>query len=276
MGKTSIINNNKAVAGVIEALLIVALVSIIISTIQLIYVPEIMKQKEADHMENIENQFSFLKAVIDIQSMEKKDVPITSTITLGSKELPYFVTARGFGELFIIGMDENNYKINIDYGAKIIPLTSIKYEALNSYYIDQIYAIEGGCIILQQNDGETVRVEPTINIQNRSAEINIYYDIPIIVSIPGKNYTNGYKNCFIRTNFSNTDDDWISYTNISNINITTDYSQAWYDFFDYLLEENVNLNKGDSYIKITKKSKLINLYYKETYLYAQISPGWIL
>ena len=113
MGKTSIINNNKAVAGVIEALLIVALVSIIISTIQLIYVPEIMKQKEADHMENIENQFSFLKAVIDIQSMEKKDVPITSTITLGSKELPYFVTARGFGELFIIGMDENNYKINI-------------------------------------------------------------------------------------------------------------------------------------------------------------------
>ena len=177
MGKKSLIKNNKAVAGVIEALLIVALVSIIISTIQLIYVPEIMKQREADHMEEIENQFSFLKAVIDIQSMEKKDVPITSTITLGSKELPYFVTARGFGELFIIGQDDSNFKINIDYGAKIIPLTSIKYEALNSYYVDQIYAIEGGCIILQQNDGETVRVEPTINIQNRSSEINIYYDI---------------------------------------------------------------------------------------------------
>jgi hypothetical protein len=276
MGKTSIIKNNNAVAGVIEALLIVALVSIIISTIQLIYIPEIMKQKEADHMEEVENQFSFLKAVIDIQSMEKKDVPITSTITLGSKELPYFVTARGFGELFILGMDDSNFKINIDYGAKIIPLTSIKYEALNSYYIDQIYAIEGGCIILKQNDGETVRVEPTINIQNRTNEINIYYEIPIIVSIPGKNYTNGYKNCFIRTNFSNTDADWISYTNISNINITTDYAQAWYDLFDYLFEDNVYLNKGSSYIKMTKKSKLINLYYKETYLYAQISPGWIL
>lgn len=276
MGKKSLIKNNKAVAGVIEALLIVALVSIIISTIQLIYVPEIMKQREADHMEEVENQFSFLKAVIDIQSMDKQDVPITSTITLGSKELPYFVTARGFGELFIIGQDDSNFEINIDYGAKIIPLTSIKYEALNSYYVDQIYALEGGCIILQQNDGETVRVEPTITIQNRSNEINIFYDIPIIVGIPGKNYTNGYKNCFIRTNFSNTDDDWISYTNISNINITTNYAQAWYDLFEYIFEENVNLNKGSSYIKLTKKSKLINLYYKETYLYAQISPGWIL
>ncbi len=276
MGKNSIIKNDKAVAGVIEALLIVALVSIIISTIQLIYIPEIMKQRESEHMEDIENQFSFLKAVIDIQSMEKKDIPITSTITLGSKELPYFVTARAFGELFIEGKDNSQYEINIDYGAKIIPLTSIRYEALNSYFVDQIYAIEGGCIILKQYDGETVRVEPTVNIQNRTDEINIYYDIPIIVGISGKNYTNGFKNCFIRTNFSNTDEDWISYTNISNINITTNYPTAWFDLFEYLFEGNVNLEKGSSYIEISRYTKLINLYYKETYLYAQISPGWII
>ena len=56
MGKNKVFKDNKAVAGVIEALLIVALVSIIISTIQLIYIPEIMKQKEYDHMEEVENQ----------------------------------------------------------------------------------------------------------------------------------------------------------------------------------------------------------------------------
>ncbi len=276
MGKIKIINDKKAVAGVIEALLLVALVSIIISTIQLIYIPEIMKQRESDHMEEIENQFSFLKAVVDIQSMGKKDVPITSTITLGSRELPYFVTARSFGELTIVGIDNDDYMINIDYGAKKIPLTSIRYEAANSYFVDQIYTIEGGCIILKQNDGETVRVEPTVNIENRSNEINMYYDIPIIIGISGKNQTSGYKNCFIRTNFSNSDNDWISFTNISNINITTEYPQAWYDLLDYLFEENVNLGNGSSYVKITRKNKLINFYYKETYIYAQISPGWII
>jgi hypothetical protein len=276
MGKIKLLKDNKAVAGVIEALLIVALVSIIISTIQLIYIPEIMKQKESDHMEEIENQFSFLKAVVDLQSMQQKDVPITSTITLGSKELPYFVTARSFGELSIIGINNNDFKINIDFGAKIITLTSIRYEAINSYFIDQIYALEGGCIILKQDDGETVRVEPTIKIENRSTEINIYYDIPIIIDITGKNYTSGYQNCFIRTNFSSTDNDWISYTNISNINITTEYPLAWHDLFDYLLDNNVNIEYGPSYVKITKDNKLINLYYKETFLYAQISPGWII
>lgn len=276
MGKIKFLKDNKAVAGVIEALLIVALVSIIISTIQLMYIPEIMKQKESDHMEEVENQVSFLKAVIDIQSMEKKDVPITSTITLGSRELPYFVTARSFGELSIIGINNMDYKINIDYGAKIITLTSIKYEAVNSYFVDQIYAIEGGCIILKQNEGETVRVEPTVKIENRTNEINIYYDIPIIIDISGKNHTSGYKNCFIRTNFSSTDDDWISFTNISNINITTEYPMAWHDLFEYLLNENVNIEHGSFYVKITRKNKVINLYYKETFLYAQISPGWII
>ena len=63
MGKIKVFKDNKAVAGVIEALLIVALVSIIISTIQLIYIPEIMKQKEYDHMEEVENQFSFLTSL---------------------------------------------------------------------------------------------------------------------------------------------------------------------------------------------------------------------
>lgn len=279
MKNRNIIKERKAVAGVIEALLLVALVSIVISTIQLVYIPEIMEQREADHMDDVENQFSFLKAVMDLQSMEEKDTPITSPITLGGRELPYFVTAKAFGELSIIGIDNGNHEINVyygAYGAKKFPLTSIKYEAYNSYFVDQIYALEGGCIIVKQPDGETVRVEPTINIQNRSNEINIYYDIPIIVGISGKNYTSGYKNCFIRTNYSNTDDDFISITNVSSINISTDYSDAWYSLLEYLMEENVNINKGSEYVTVTKKTKEINFYYKATYIYAQISPGWII
>ena len=63
MKKSIFIKNNHAVAGVIEALLIVALVAIIISTIQLVYIPQIMSQREADHMQEISNQFSYIKSV---------------------------------------------------------------------------------------------------------------------------------------------------------------------------------------------------------------------
>ena len=57
---------DQAVAGVIEALLLVALAAIVLSTIQLVYIPDIMEQREADHMDQVDNQFSHLKSVIDL------------------------------------------------------------------------------------------------------------------------------------------------------------------------------------------------------------------
>ena len=275
MKRTKFMRENKAVAGVIEALLMVALVAIVLSMIQLYYIPQIMEQKEADHMDDVTNQFSFLKAMIDFQSITEEDVPISSQITLGSKALPYFVTMPASGQLNVIGMDNDEYKINVGPGIKVFPLTSIKYEAFNFYYVDQIYILEGGCIIVSQSDGEIVRVEPAITVQNQTNDVNIYYEVPIIVGVPGKNATGGYKNCFIRTNYSSSDTNWIPISNISNIQIVTAYPSAWNDLMEELLEENVNITEQPTYVEITRKTKQINLYYKEIYIYAQISPGWI-
>jgi len=273
---------NKAVAGVIEALLMVALVAIVLSMIQLYYIPQIMEQKEADHMDDVTNQFSFLKAMIDFQSMTKEDVPISSPITLGSEALPYFVTMPASGQLNVINNEElYNITVNNDTmpKPKVIPLTSIKYEAFNFYYIDQIYVLEGGCIIVNQSDGETVRVEPTIEVLNLTNNVTIRYDIPIIIGIPGKNTTGGYKNCFVRTNYSYTneglDGNYILISNVSNIRIFTIYTSAWNASMVDLLEEYVNITEQPTYVEITRKNKDINFHYKEIYIYAQISPGWI-
>ena len=170
MKNKKLIKRKDAVAGVIEALLLVALAAIIISTIQLVYIPQMMEQRESDHMDDVENQFSYLKSVIDLQSMVKEDVPISSPITLGSRELPYFVTARAFGQLDIIDIDRTDSKIATDpwmgFPYANIPLTSIKYKAHNSYFVDQTYVLEGGCVIVKQPDGETVKIEPAITKKN--------------------------------------------------------------------------------------------------------------
>jgi len=263
------ISNKTAIAGVIEALLMVALVAIVISIIQVVYIPQVMNQKEADHMDNVANQFSFLKAVVDLQSMTEKDVPISSPITLGSRELPYFVTAKAYGELRIL---DNVGRIEVDY-APIVTLTSIKYEAFNSYFVRQIYVLEGGGIIVKQPDGDPVmRVDPMITVKNETTEIDIYFDIPIIIGVPGKNITSGYEGCFIRTNYSNKIQG--SLTGINSILITTEYPDAWNESLYNFLGDNVNIEKGSNYVEVTEKVKQINLYYKEIYIYAQISPGW--
>ncbi len=290
MKNKKLIKRKDAVAGVIEALLLVALVAIIISTIQLVYIPQIMEQRESDHMDDVENQFSYLKSVIDLQSMVKEDVPISSPITLGSRELPYFVTARAFGQVDIIDIDRTDSKITTDpwmgflYDSKTdIPLTSIKYKAHNSYFIDQTYALEGGCVIVKQPDGETVKIEAGITIKNESTEIKIYYNLPVIDGVSGKNSTCGYKNCFIRTNYS--DQNPIPGGPTTFIKIYTDYLDAWNASLNKLLEEEVEngyiiIEKrpigSEKYVSITPGIKSIYLELTLTYIGAQIGPGTVI
>ena len=211
--------NNTAVAGVIEALLLVALAAVILSIIQYTYVPQIMDQKESEHMDTVANQFSNLKSVIDSQSLmgvlasdeALAYAPMSSSVTLGSKELPYFVSARSFGQIEIIDRYNTGNNIidieppPIDF-LNGIPLTSIKYSATNFYYLDGEsleYILEGGGIILQQIQGGAILVQPAISVSEiDSNTIEINYDIPLFKSIPGKNTTSGYQDCFIRTNYS--------------------------------------------------------------------------
>jgi len=285
MKNKKLIKRKDAVAGVIEALLLVALVAIIISTIQLVYIPQMMEQRESDHMDDTENQFSYLKSVIDLQSMVKEDVPISSPITLGSRELPYFVTARAFGQLDIIDKDRTDDYIQT--GFLNVPLTSIKYKAHNSYFIDQTYALEGGGVIVKQPDGETVKVEPAITKKNESAEIKLYYNIPVITGVSGKNATSGYKNCFIRTNYSYQDTPPGGST--TYIRFYTDYLDAWNSSLNKLLEEEVE----NGYIVIEKRfigplecvsitpsggpsSKNLYIEITLTYIGAQIGPGVVI
>ena len=272
--------NKNAVAGVIEALLLVALVSVVLSTIQLIYIPQTMEQREADHMDEVENQFSFLKSVIDLQSMVSENVPISSPITLGSDELPYFVTARAFGQLDVIDESRTDSKITSDFLLGV-PLTSICYEAFNSYYIDQLYVLEGGSVIVKQPDGETVIIEPSMKFENRSSEIRIYYSLPLLKSVEGKNSNSGYKNRFIRTNYSSK----TTYAGATTfVRIYTDYLDAWNNSLNKMLEEEIKngyiiVRKypiySPQYVSITPGTKNLYLELTVNNIGAQIGPGYI-
>jgi hypothetical protein len=265
---------NQAVAGVIEALLLVALVSIIIATIQLVYIPQVMNEREAEHMDDVSNQFSYMKSMIDIQSITQSDVPMFSMLTLGSDELPYFLTARADGEVKVIAYTTS--KISIDYGSFVFPLTSIVYDARNAYFVDQTYALEGGGIIVKQPEGKPVmRVNPSISITNGSSLVTIYINLPVFSDIPGKNETYGYGStkCVIRTNYSSSSTQPIS--GVSSIQIYTDYTNAWNESLITILEGAAQVSEKTNYVEITKKTKDINVEIKRIQIYAQIGPGWV-
>lgn len=269
---------NHAIAGVIEALLMVALVSIIISMIQLMYIPDIMEQKEADHMDQVSNQFSTIKSMMEMQAITNSSAPVSTMITLGSRELPYLISARSYGQASTRETDESY--ISID-GANpgdpyFYDLTALQYEAFNSYFVDQTYILEGGGLIVEQPNGEPVmRIDPSIIVENGS-EIKIHFNLPIITGLRGKNSTTGFGKCFIRTNWSKGATDVIEGIGISSLNISTMYPNAWNESLYDMLGDNVNYDVGETYVKISKADiRPIYLYLEYYYIFVQIGQGWI-
>jgi hypothetical protein len=277
---------NKAVAGVIEALLMVALVSIVISVVQLVYIPEIMEQRESEHMDLVSNQISSLKSMIDLQGITKSSVPISSMITLGSRDLPYFITVKAIGEVSV--REDPAYKITfLPPGAipsGIIPLTSIQYTADNSYFVDQTYILEGGGLIVQQPDGLPVmRADPSISSKNNTNSISINFDLTHVIASPGKNNTGGDGNCFIRTNYSSNRTYSDEIVRGGHINIYTPYLNAWNESLHNFLgiyEKNEYLNitqfPAQHYIEIEPWKKNIHYQFNVIDIYVQIGQGWIL
>ena len=294
-----IIRKNNAVSGVIEALLIVGLVAIILATIQLVYVPPVMEDREEAHMKEVEKQFSYLKSTVDIQSMTKEKVLISSPVTLGSRELPYFVTIGATGQINLL--DENDVgeaEIKVGPAPSFIPvhtefdngipLTSIIYEARNVYITDYTFIFEGGGIIVKR-PAEGMTVKPPIVVEDGASDITIYYSLPFFTSSPGKKIeASGYGDpdlvAFIRTNYST------HYTasedNINYLEIYTYYPDAWYQslfyndtglLWQYYENGDIAVARDDSQspsvITITPDNKNIDLVITVVKIGVQIGPG---
>ncbi|MDG6218652.1 MAG: hypothetical protein QCI00_04345 [Candidatus Thermoplasmatota archaeon] len=278
MFKRMVPKQSNAVAGVIEALLLVALVAVIISTIQLVYIPEIMKQQEADHMHEVENQFSHLKSIIDLQSSIKGRDPISSSITLGSRELPYFITARAFGRLYVFD-DDNNYVEFFNNTNDIVlnvSLNAIIFESINAYYINQNFILEGGGVILFQDDGgESMKIHPQVTFINSSGTIYLNWTIYNFSVIGGKDSADGYKSCYIRTQFAS--NETRSYENISYIRIYSNYVDAWNQSIDWLKVDAIHTNTDYSFVNISKNgSEILSVDIEIVDIEVQIGVGTIM
>ena len=213
--------------------------------------------------------------------MEKKGVPISTSITLVSKELPFLMSSRAFGSLTIL---QDQCKIIIDNDKDYsFTLGIIKYSSANAYYINQEYIYEAGAVILNQNQGNTMVVKPNFLVSNEE-EVNINFTLTNISTVARKNSISGYGTYPIQTEFSSNDNK-LKY-NISNIIIETHFPNAWHRFINGTLQ-NQGLNYkgyGSNYTITIKESAItvdftenttVNIDIKLIKIDAQVAPGWI-
>jgi len=278
-----LVKDKTAVAGVIEFILLIAMFAIILALIQVFYIPEIMAQDESENMEEISNQFSRLKTMIDIQSKKESEIPLSTRIPFGNKQLPYFVTVPSSGYLSIVDRDitDSYIEINDQY---YVDLTDIKYKADNAYFTHQDYIYEGGGVIIKQPEGNPVMWQnPSFNaspMRDQHLDVNnivMYFDIPVLVCKDHDNFGGGYSSCYITTNYSDelSDSNWNYLPNFSNITIKSDYSIAWFKFinktFEKDVKQNISFYRGSDFLEIREKGGIpINFYYRKKCIFTRI------
>jgi hypothetical protein len=275
--------SNDGVVGIIVAVLLIGLLVSIISIVQLYYVPAWMEEREAEHIEQVLTQFSELKSAIDTQSAtQQKYTPISTSITLGSKELPFLMSLRAFGNLEII---EEDCIITFANGSieKKYELGIIKYTSANAYYIPeekQSFVYESGAVLTGQTSGASISIKPAFNPIS-FPNFEIIFNIVNISAVGGKVSWGGYDTIGIQTEFNESIN--IIYNETEYINISTSYPEAWSIFIDSSLKKEGLDYKNNYIIDIIDETLVIqfikyplpNVNLTEIRFFAQIGPGWI-
>lgn len=295
MTKFVVKTNDNAVVGIVTAILIIGLIVAVISIIQTIYVPKIMEQREAEHMDEVAQQFASLTSVIGDQAAdERRGVPIATFVTLGSKELPYLVSSKAFGTLEIL---ENSSALTFTDNDTIndaFSIGTISYSSANAYFLDQSYTYETGAMIVSQLQGNLMMIPPSLLVDYNETNntVNITFDVVNISSIGQKTLAAGFGSYPIQTEFREISINK-NYTDVRSITIATSFSNAWSNFFNhslitaglnaagyvtqFLLTETVDglkldFLKSDIYPDFYPT---VNINFRIIEIRAQIGPGWI-
>ncbi len=248
---------NEAVAGIVVAVMIVGLVLAVVSIIQTIYVPKWMETREAEHMGVVSDQFSQLKFAIDSQIALQKDSPISSSITLGSRELGFFVSNKAFGRLAII----NNgwaYRVVTTIGNTYEDnLGILRYNSENAYFLNQAYTYETGGVVLDQAQGYVYIIKPDLSAHYNTSlrQVTLSLRCVDLVSSDERTSITGYGTYPIRTEYLTSTNTSIDL--VQSLTIITSYPTIWYNFFNTTLSD-AYLQKDTDYT-LTKTSNQVTL-----------------
>lgn len=275
---------DEAVAGIVVAVMIVGLVLAVISIIQTIYIPKWMESREAEHMGVVSDQFSQLKFAVDSQVALKEKVPISSSITLGSRELGFFISNKAFGRLALIS-NGWAYRITRTVGDTYEDNFGIlRYTSENAYFLNQAYNYEIGGVVLNQTQGGVFIIKPEFSVLYNSSirEVNLTLKCIDLVPNDEKISITGYGTYPVRTEYITSTNNAV--TSVNSVSIITPFPKIWFNFLNATLSDAYLVNNTD--YTITKSSNQITMTFlypplnnvilniEKIMILTQITPGW--
>lgn len=243
----SLKNTDIGVVGIVVTVLLIGLFLVIMVLLNTLYIPQWLETSEANHMDEVSQQFSQLKYALDLQSIYDDDTAITTSISLGTNDIPFFNKGRTTDTLEII---KDAITIEFSPGGSYTS-DAIIFSSGNTYFVNQIYMYEAGALIIGQDDecmtygNPTILVTDYINFNNTGPELdgaNITFFIPQIDGLAGKTSLGGQGNYKIYTTTTKGSSQETLFQNVSSIIITNNHPDinvlsAWEDIFESTLKD---------------------------------------
>ena len=267
------------VSGAITAMMIILIISSFISMIYAVYIPMWTKDLEAEHSKLVLSQFLDLKENVDdeiINQAQNQGVSVTSRITLGRSGGPIFGMGTSTGALSINPYLDILTLINSNSPDEAYAQGrgNITYKSKDTYFQRQTYIYQYGAVIVAQENGyvgKTMTYDAIMKVEPHfKAEKDLLGNVTITmvqVAFYGDTKSiSGTQDINIRTTLQGvvandlTRDDYPTLSNLT-LNVTSDYPDVWYKFFNDRLDTNVSHMKagagpaGD--FTVTKTGRLV-------------------
>ena len=283
-------NSDDAVVGIVVTVLLIGLIMAAMVMVKTVYVPQWIEEKEAAHMEEVSNQFAMLKYALDIQSIVNQSTAISATITLGSKEIPFFDLGRTFDTLSVIE-DSCTITVKNNTVSSSYSTDAIKYSSRNLYFVDQSYVYEAGSLILSQYPSSILYGKPSFFVTEFGK--NLSFTFVNISGIAGRTSVSGYGNYPVYLKITDPSNQYTEINNVTDIIIATNYTDAWYVALNSSLMQSIsgfeyegngiskigyNITSASDRVTlefIDSSGDYVNLFIKEVDISAQIAFGLI-
>ncbi|CAJ35610.1 DUF7289 family protein [Methanocella arvoryzae] len=259
------IRSDRAVSNVIGAVLVLALLITVVATVKMVYVPDMKKEAESVHMQNVIDDMQNLKTqicTIQASSTSGNGFTTSSPIEMGGGSLPVIDPSSSSGTIKV-DPDYGNFSIIAYSNNKLItdnnsmittrgpaPMGRLAYASSNHFYVDQQVDYECGMLVLSQTGGLAMIASPPVSVSR-------VYNDPNTTAIVTANPTRiaGTRQSVSSTGTSTIKTTVLPIYNVINTNkvmnvtitVKSNHSLLWYSYFEQVMATS-GLTEGINYV----------------------------
>ncbi len=235
-----------AVASTVGTMFAIIIILTIFSTITSFWVPAWMKDREADHNQELLEQFARLKSTVELQILQgNTNIEMHTPISLGIPGVPMLAsTSKGalristMSSYFNVTNGTADWSAGTLTGSRIVASSggSIEYVSDNVEYVDQTLSYENGAILLDQPPyGQVVLFGPQFSVDNSTGNVTL---MVVVNSLLGESKSvtgSASRNVVTRLLYASAEGKNVkkfSTVQAVELDFSTAYPNAWVEYFN--------------------------------------------